>query len=251
MDINMLKMFSAGSANDGNFKHLWLLGASLFINQINTLISSHTDYIFKIKDIADFSNDSQTLANIFSKNASDKSTRHNYDIMYSYIINKIGVDKKFNLLEIGLGTNNPFLLSTMGLGARPGASLYAFKEYLANANIYGADIDKTILFECERIKTSYVDQMDLSTFSLMAANFGNIKFDLIIDDGLHSLAANLNTIIFALEYLNDGGWIVIEDIEPANIDNWVSIDYILSKKYETFIVKARHSYMYVIQKTIG
>jgi hypothetical protein len=54
-----------------------------------------------------------------------------------------------------------------------------------------------------------------------------------------------------LEYLNDGGWIVIEDIEPANIDNWVSIDYILSKKYETFIVKARHSYMYVIQKTIG
>ena len=45
-----------------------------------------------------------------------------------------------------MGTNNPNLVSTMGSSGRPGASLYAFKEYLPNAIIYGADIDKDILF---------------------------------------------------------------------------------------------------------
>ena len=139
------------------------------------------------------------------------------------------------ILEIGIGTNNPSLVSTMGIYGTPDASLYSFREYLPNSQIYGADIDTNILFTHDRIKTFYVNQLDYSTYN----NIDNQMYDLIIDDGLHSIGANFNTLLYALNHLNNNGWCVIEDI----IDNWKSIDFILksTNKYETFIILIRNS----------
>jgi len=247
--MDELYLFSAGSANDESHKHLWTKGASLFIPQINQLLE-HTNYHLEVVDIDSdkFKNDSEYLGRILANNKSDKSTSHNYHILYSYIFNKLGIQSKLNILEIGLGTNNPHLVSSMGSWGRPGASLYAFKEYLQNANIYGCDIDRDILFESERIKTCYVDQLDMNTFNQVPNNFGNIKYDLIIDDGLHSISANFNTLLFALNNLNENGWIVIEDIHI--IDNWKSIDFILrtTLKYKTYLIKAKGGYLYVLNK---
>ena len=39
MDYELLNMFSAGSSNDVNNKHLWVKGASLYINQMNNLVN--------------------------------------------------------------------------------------------------------------------------------------------------------------------------------------------------------------------
>lgn len=246
--MESLYLFSAGSANDDKNKHLWITGASLFIPQINELLK-HTQYEFNILNILeDFKNDSIILENILNKNISDKANNHNYHILYSYIFNILGVNSNLNVLEIGLGTNNPNLVSTMGINGKPGASLYSFSEYLPNSNIYGADIDTNILFQTNRIKTCYVDQLNIKTFVELSTKFDGIKFDLIIDDGLHSIGANLNTLIFSLDNLNDNGWIVIEDIHI--LENWKAIDFILlsTKKYKTFIIKARGGYLYVINK---
>ena len=157
-------MFSAGSANDSKNTHLWVKGAALFIPQINKILEE-TNYKFEIMDIRDFNNsNSINLGNILEKNRSDKSTSHNYHILYSHIFNNIG--ENINILEIGLGTNNPDLVSSMGVNGRPGASLYSFRDYLPNANIYGADIDRDILFESERIKSCFVDQLDITPFNI-------------------------------------------------------------------------------------
>lgn len=155
----------------------------------------------------------------------------------------MGINSKLNVLEIGIGTNNPNLVSTMGLGGTPGASLIAFNNYLPNSMIYGADIDKNILFTYDRIKTFYVDQLDINTFD-------NIKFDLIIDDELHSIGANFNTLLYALEHLNVNGWIVIEDIKKSHIDNWRAIDFIIKSmnKYKSYIILTKAAYIYVINK---
>lgn len=249
--MEKLFAFSSCSANDGPHQYLWIVGASLFIPQMNRLLK-HTNYDFTIEQITDFAtdNDFTNLGDIFAKNHSDKSTNHNYHIMYSHIFNKLGKDSELNILEIGLGTNNPKLISTMGENGVPGASLYSFREYLPNSNIYGADVDKDILFESDRIKTCFVDQMDGKTYDEISKNFGNIKYDLIIDDGLHSIGANFNTLLFALDNLNTNGWLVIEDIGFGFIENWKSIDFVLStnQNYERHIIKSASAYLYVIRK---
>jgi len=247
--MDELHLFSAGSMNDNTHKHLWVKGASLFIPQINQLLE-HTDCEFKISNIKDFENDHSMLGEILAKNSSDKSTTHQYHIVYSFIFNKLDRMSKLNILEIGLGTNNPNIVSSMGSYGRPGASLYSFREYLPNSNIYGADVDKDILFQTDRIQTCYVDQLNMKTFDELSNNFENKKFDLIIDDGLHSIGANLNTLLFALNNLNENGWIVIEDIDIKTVNNWRSIDFILksTKKYKTHIVFDNTAYLYVINK---
>ena len=247
--MDELILFSANSTNDNNNKHLWVKGASLIIPQLNILLQL-TNYKFNIIDIEFFENGSAELGNILEKNMSDKSTSHNYHILYSYILKSLGVNSNLNILEIGLGTNNPSLISTMGGGGRPGASLYAFKEYLPNSNIYGCDIDKDILFNCDRIQTYYVDQLDFLSFYNFSIQTNNICYDMIIDDGLHSIGANFNTLLFALDRLNNNGWIVIEDIHI--IENWKSIDFILSSNpiYKTYIIKAKGGYLYVVHKII-
>jgi hypothetical protein len=246
-------MFSAASMNDHSHMHLWVKGASLFIGQINSLVK-HNNFTLKIVDINTFDNESRNaLGQVLNENKSDKASPHNYHYVYSYIFNKLGKDSQLKVLEVGIGTNNQELVSSMGWYGRPGASLYAFKQYLQNAQIFGCDIDRNILTQADRIKTCYVDQLDASTFDGIVNIFGKQKYDLIIDDGLHSIGANLNTLLFALDNLNDNGWIVIEDIGANNISNWTGIDYILSqnKQYETFMVNEKKEgggYMYVVHK---
>ena len=51
----------------------------------------------------------------------------------------------------------------MGKDGVPLASLKAWRDYFENANIYGADIDKNILKNENRIKTFFVAQTDPNT----------------------------------------------------------------------------------------
>lgn len=249
MSFDELMRFSAGSANDTSFKNLWVKGAAAYIPRLLDLLklSGYTPTITRIEDFE--TSHSDELGNILRANRSDKSTTHNYHIIYSYILNNLGRDGSLDVLEIGLGTNNPTLVSSMGSWGRPGASLYAWESYLPNSNIYGADVDKDILFQAGRIKTSFVDQMDMTTFSEMQSRFGT-KYDMIIDDGLHSIGANINTLLFGLENVKDNGWVVIEDIEVGFEDNWYPIDYILKQipMYECFLVKSRNKFMYIVHK---
>ena len=247
--LNELQSFSAGSCNNELHKHLWVKDDSLFIPQLNKLLT-HTDFKLNIINIEEFYNeDCITLGNIFSLNNSDKASVNNYHIIYYYILNNLGINSKLNILEIGIGTNNPILVSTMGPYGTPGASLITFRNYLPNSMIYGADNDKNILFTSDRIKTFYVDQLDINTFN----NIDDIKFDLIIDDGLHSIGANFNTLLYALEHLKDNGWIVIEDIQKSHIDNWKTIDFIFKSmdKYKTYIIQTKAAYIYVISKKLN
>jgi hypothetical protein len=251
---DQLHLFSAGSMNNEAHKYLWVKGAALFIPQLNRLLN-FTRHQMNIFQMEHFQNDCTTLGNLFESHRSDKSTTHNYHIKYSYIINQLGgPNAKINLLEIGLGTNNQDLISSMGWNGNPGASLYAFRDYLPNANIYGCDIDRAILFESDRIKTCYVDQMEATTFDGVSEQFGkDIKYDLIIDDGLHSICANLNTLLFALDHVADNGWIVIEDVQKCHITNWNTIDFILSSipEFKCYSAQSKSGgYMYIIHKLI-
>ena len=47
---------------------------------------------------------------------------------------------------------------------KPGASLKAFRDFFEKSKVYGADIDRKILFKDKRILTEYVDRTDLEVY---------------------------------------------------------------------------------------
>ena len=259
MSIAILKEnFSSDSANDNQNKHHWPEAARRFIPQLFKLIKHVKCQVVKKYHISNFNDGTaDELGELFNKYNSDKANNknkprfHNYHFVYNRILNQLGRENRLNVLEIGLGTNDTSVASNMGENGSPGASLKALKEYLPNSNLYGADVDKKILFQEERIKTCFVDQMKEETFEGLKKTFGTIKYDLVIDDGLHNVCANLHTLLFALENLNINGWVVIEDIGKMKGANWTVIDQIVSQaeNLETFLVDGHQTYMYVVHKT--
>ena len=105
----------------------------------------------------------------------------------------------------------------MGSIGKPGASLRMWKDYFPNANIYGADIDRDILFNEERINTYYVDQLNTESIKSMWKDIGLNDFDIIIDDGLHEVNANLNFFFNSFDNLKKNGIYIIEDVKLYDI----------------------------------
>lgn len=187
------------------------------------------------------------LCNLFNEYGSDKSTTHNYYLIYAYILEN-SYQKSLNILEIGLGTNNLDVLSNMGAEGKPGASLRAFRDACPHSSIYGADVDKRILFEEDRIKTFYIDQTNPETFVSLKNILINIQFDLIIDDGLHNSEANINTINFALPLLSDDGVLIIEDINIKDFNYYQIISSVLENKYNVRFINTKSACMCIINK---
>lgn len=95
---------------------------------------------------------------------------------------------------------------------KPGASLKVWKDYFKNAKIFGADIDKRILFQEERINTYEVNQLDPSSIKKMWSNIDVNNFDLIIDDGLHTYEAAMTLFRNSFDRLKKDGIYIIEDV---------------------------------------
>jgi len=123
------------------------------------------------------------------------------------------------VFECGLGTNNPNLQSNMTVNGIPGASLRVWRDYFKNAQIYGADIDKDILFQEDRIKTYYVDQLNTRSIEIMWKEIGIQNFDIIIDDGLHTTDANINLFVNSFNKLKKNGIYIIEDVHTLELNN--------------------------------
>ena len=125
------------------------------------------------------------------------------------------------VFECGLGTNNTDLQNNMKVDRIPGASLRVWKDYFKNAQIYGADIDKDILFQEDRIKTHYVDQLNTPSIEAMWKKIGMQNFDIIIDDGLHTTDANINLFRNSFNKLKKNGIYIIEDVSILELNNTI------------------------------
>lgn len=187
----------------------------------------------------------EQLKDLFNHHGSDKSQRHDYHHVYGRILSVPNQVK--TILEIGLGTNNIDVVSNMGETGKPGASLRAFRDFAPQAKVFGADIDKRILFEEDRIQTFWVDQTDLSSFNQLSQEVSD-EADLIIDDGLHSPNANIAVIHFALKKIRIGGWVVVEDILEEALPVWRVISALLPSTYQSTIIKCIGGYIFTIER---
>jgi hypothetical protein len=185
------------------------------------------------------------LKELYNYYGSDKAQFHDYHLLYGSLLSEPA--SVTALLEIGLGTNNTRLLSNMGRRGRPGSSLRAFRDFLPAAQIYGADIDRQILFSEERIKTFFVDQTDPASLAALAGLVGG-QFDLIIDDGLHSPNANLAVLGFGLDKLKAGGWLVIEDIRSEALPIWQLTAAIMPRQFKASLVTSKKAALFAVQR---
>jgi SAM-dependent methyltransferase len=188
--------------------------------------------------------DTHDLGAYFNKYGSDKASYHDYHRVYAPLMSA-NRNNSLRLLEIGLGTNNQNIASNMGPDGRPGGSLRAFRDFLPNALLFGADIDRDSLFREERIETVFVDQTEPKTFDELL-RLGN-DFDIVIDDGLHSPDANLATMSFALRALKPGGIFIIEDITNRSILIWQVMGCLL-RAYSPTLIDAKNGYLFIMTK---
>jgi hypothetical protein len=182
------------------------------------------------------------LCNIMAEEGSDKSDilhkHHNYTTEYWSLLNSKKDDIK-NVFELGLGTNYTDVASSMGTNGIPGASLRGWRRFFKNATIYGADIDKRILFNEDRIKTFFVDQTNKNSIIELWENEDlQHQFDIIIDDGLHEINANLIFLENSFHKLNNNSIYIIEDINIHHIPEYKNKLTALQKKYDfNFTIK--------------
>lgn len=197
--------------------------------------------IFNTTSISDKDN---ILTSIMNKHFSDKGNLnnfHNYTNFYHALFNEIR-HKKLNIFEVGIGSvdeNVAFHMNFSHKNYSPLASLKGWRDYFIKSQIFGADIDKKILKNSERIKTFYVDMLNKESIIQMWKTV-NEKMDIIIDDGFHSFEANINFFENSIKNLNENGYFIIEDIhrKPSNIIKFYK--YFNHSKYNFQIIDLKH-----------
>jgi len=183
---------------------------------------------------------------VFQRHGSDKSTLHDYHKLYATLLQPAR-RAACRVVEIGIGTNDPSVLSTMGVQGTPGASLRAFENLLPKAEVFGADIDEKILFQTDKIRCVPCDQTRADGFDALRAVLDGKPVDLLIDDGLHAIHANLHTLLFGLDVVTRGGHVVIEDI-PHHVGwLWKLLSGLLGRRHDCTLVHCRTALAFVVR----
>ena len=152
------------------------------------------------------------LKEIFIKNKCDKATKHRYYELYQQDFDKFKNDK-IKILEIG---------------TFKGESTNAWLEYFSQAKIYTIDTFERVqakdlpCLEDNRVQWAQLD----STSAHCNNHFKNqgLKFDIIIDDGLHTPEGQRLTFERLFEFLKPTGSYYIEDVwmldRNTNMSHW-------------------------------
>ena len=172
-----------------------------------------------------------------NKNVSKKKELNNYTPLYQKFFSRDKNNYRL-VFELGIGSNNLDTPSNMGSNGKPGASLYMWQEYFPNAEIFGADVDKRILFNENRIKTYFVDQYSTESIKKMWVEIDRNNFDLIIDDGIHDYKGNVNFFENSIQYLKKGGLYIIEDVNNIYVENFRK--YFSNLNYDVEIIDYYH-----------
>lgn len=180
------------------------------------------------------------LLDIFNKYGCDKGKKHRYDLMYTELFESKR-SSELNILEIGIFR---------------GESISSWIEYFPKATIYGVDIftrvppENVSILTNPRVKWVKCNSMNANIASKIWAD---VKFDFIIDDGLHTPLANKLTFEAWSPKLAPTGTYIIEDIFPLDImtpeeknNPWILSkpeDYSLQKHNELLeTISKNHSY---------
>ena len=146
------------------------------------------------------------LKQLFQKYKCDKSSKHSYELCYEKHFLPVK-NEPINILEIGIFK---------------GESMKVWLEYFPNATVYGIDIFQRIkenelpILKNPRVKYLKLDSISEQAKQIITENWGDTKFNFIIDDGLHTPVANRLTFLNFINFLKNDGVFFIEDVYPID-----------------------------------
>ena len=150
-----------------------------------------------------------SLEELADNTRTDKNTVHSYLPLYEKLLSSKKYTAK-NILEIGI---------------QHGGSIKLWRDYFINATIYGLDImhiddvsdyikndDRIILY-------TSINGYDINFF---INNFlkKDTKYDLLLDDGPHTLQSMIEFITLYSQIMTDDGILIIEDVQSWD---WIDI----------------------------
>jgi cephalosporin hydroxylase len=145
---------------------------------------------------------STSLKNILDGKMTDKDTLHSYGDVYTELLEPKRNTAK-NILEIGICY---------------GGSILTWYEYFTHAVVHGMDImyNQYVLAlpKHNRINLIFEDAYNVQVFERMSDNI----YDVIIDDGPHTLESMKFAAANYSKLLTDDGIMIIEDVQS---DSWI------------------------------
>ena len=154
-----------------------------------------------------------SLASLVDNSKTDKNTTHAYLGLYERLLNSKKLTAT-NILEVGIG-DVPNQLD--------GGSIKLWHDYFTNATIHAIDI-LPITKVSEHIKNNdriklytSINAYDSSFVDSFISN--NIKFDMVLDDGPHSLESIKDFVRLYSKLLKDDGILIIEHQKKTNLSD--------------------------------
>lgn len=120
----------------------------------------------------------------------------------------------FDAFEFHFSTLKKYRLNLLEIGIQDGGGLWTWEDYFPNGDIYGIDVDPNCKkYEGDRVKIFIGSQNDEMFLQTISAKIGN--FDIVIDDGGHTMHQQLVSFKTLFPLMNDGGIYVIEDLHTS------------------------------------
>ena len=137
----------------------------------------------------------------------DKGTTHSYIDLYDKLLCSKKESAK-HVLEIGIGDFLP--------EGQNGGSILMWHNFFPNATIHALDI-KPIRSVMPQLRGNPLVKLYTSTDAydpaFVSATFGNMKFDVLLDDGPHTLESMKEFIRLYSDKINHDGILIIEDVQ--------------------------------------
>lgn len=154
----------------------------------------------------------ESLQEIYERNIKngfpDKGTTHSYIEVY---------EKLFEQYRFGFHT-------ILEIGIFSGQSLRMWEQYFSSSKVIGIDCDEQPHGGAVDLRpmiaegTHNIVIMDATDPIQVRSHFGNMKFDIILDDASHVLAHQVFAYTNFKSLLNPNGLYIIEDIQDLDKD---------------------------------
>jgi cephalosporin hydroxylase len=149
------------------------------------------------------------------------NNRSLFDLLDHYRSDKATVHSYIDIYEPLLASRRNTAKNVLEIGVRDGGSIKLWRDYFVNAMVYGLDIEDISKFwqgiRCDPriILHPSTDAYSEEKFKELFLDT-NLKFDMVLDDGPHTLESMQVFIRLYSQLLTEDGILIIEDVQHVS-----------------------------------